>query len=164
MPIVDNAQLRKKGWNDREVQRVEMTVNVPRPYDVHFSKIVFWSAFIVIIIANLIVSLVMIPFFIILPAWILYSIIILLAGSIGFLYNLLIMDIGHLERRHHRLAALLIPLLTAANFVVMVLTANRFIVETQAQVTQQNPWIIAVLFAGVFIMPYLVRILFSGKK
>ncbi len=164
MPIVDNAQLRKKGWNDREVQRVEMTVNVPRPYDVHFSKIVFWSAFIVIIIANLIVSLVMIPFFIILPAWILYCIIVLLAGSIGFLYNLLIMDIGHLERRHHRLAALFIPLLTAANFVVMVLTANRFIVETQAQATQQNPWIIAVLFAGVFILPYLVRILFSRKK
>lgn len=159
MKVVQPAALQRKGWNEREIAKVERLVNLPLSHDAHFSKIVFWSALIVIIFANLIVSLVLIPFFIIFHAWILYSIIILLAGSIGFLYSLLIKDIGHLQRKHHVWAGIIVPLIAAANMVIMVLVANQFIAETHAQTAVQSPWLIAAIFSGVLILPYLFSLL-----
>ncbi len=159
MKVVQPTALRRKGWNEREIAKAERIVNVPQPHDSHFSRIVFWSALIVIIFANLVVSLVLIPFFIIFHAWMLYSIIILLAGSIGFLYNLLITDIGHLQRKHHVWAGIIVPIIAAANMIIMVLVANQFIAETHTQTATQSPWLIAAVFSGVLILPYLFGLL-----
>ncbi len=159
MKVVQTTALRRKGWNEREIAKAERIVNIPQSHDAHFSRIVFWSALIVIIFANLVVSVVLIPFFIIFHAWILYSIIILLAGSIGFLYNLLITDIGHLQRKHHIWAGILVPLIAAVNMIIMVLVANQFITETHTQTTVQSPWLIAAIFSGVLILPYLFGLL-----
>ncbi len=166
MPLTKNVQLtalQKKGWNERELAKADRLVNLPRPQDVHFSKIVFWSALVVIIFANLIVSLALVPFLLVFHGAILYSIIILLAGSIGFLYKLLIMDIGHLEQKHHILAGFIVPLIAAANLVVVVLIANQFIEEVENASAVQNPWLIAAIFSGVLIIPYLAHVIFKQK-
>ncbi|MBI4151488.1 hypothetical protein HY496_00830 [Candidatus Woesearchaeota archaeon] len=156
---VQPAILQKKGWNDREIAKAERFINVPRPQDTYFSKIVFWSALMVIIFANVIVSLVLIPFLIVFQNVILYSIIILLAGSIGFLYRLLITDIGHLEQKHHIWAGILIPLIAAVNMVVVVLVSNSFIRDVAKTSTPQNPWLIAALFSAALIIPYFLHLL-----
>lgn len=156
---VQPAALKQKGWNEREIAKAERLVNVPRPQDTHFSKIVFWSALLVIIFANFITSLVLIPFLIVFHDVLLYSIIILLAGSIGFLYKLLITDIGHLEQKHHIWASILIPLIAAVNMIVVVLVANQFIAEVEDVSALQNPWLIAATFSIVLIIPYLLHLL-----
>lgn len=160
---VQLTALQKKGWNDREIAKAERLVNIPRPHDTHFSKIVFWSALLVIIFANFIVSLVLIPFLLVFHDLLLYSIIVLLAGSIGFLYKLLITDIGHLEQKHHLWASILIPLIAAANMILVVIVANQFIKEIGTTSSPQNPWIIAAVFALVLIIPYLLG-LFKKTK
>ena len=71
------------------------------------------------------------------------------------------MDIGHLQKKHHLLAGILIPILALANMVVMVITANQFIKNIKINNVQHNPWIIAVVFAVAFILPYLLDKLFS---
>lgn len=149
-------ELQEKGWSEEEIRKAEQTLENAERHDVHFSKIVFWSALVVIIFANLVVSLVLIPFLIVLNKWVLYSIIVLLAGTIGFLYNFLIMDIGHLEKKHHLLAGIIVPVLALANMIVMVLAANKFISDLQVENVQHNPWIVAVVFAVAFILPYAV--------
>lgn len=156
---VQPSALKQKGWNEREIAKAERLVNVPRPHDTHFSKIVFWSALVVIIFANFIASLVLIPFLIVFHDVLLYSIIILLAGSIGFLYKLLITDIGHLEQKHHIWASIIIPLIAAANMIVVVLVANQFIAEVEDASALQNPWLIAATFSIVLIIPYLLHLL-----
>src|SRR3989344_2868545 len=154
---VQPASLQKKGWNEREIARAERFVNVPRPYDTHFSKIVFCSALIVIIFANFIVSLVLIPFLLVFHDALLYSIIVLLAGTIGFLYKHLITDIGHLEQKHHIWASILIPLIAAANMIVVVFIANEFITKMETVSDLQNPWLIAAVFSLVLIVPYVLQ-------
>ena len=154
---VQPAALQRKGWNEREIAKAERLVNTPRPHDIHFSKIVFWSALIVIIFANFIASLVLIPFLLVFHDVLLYSIVILLAGSIGFLYKLLITDIGHLEQKHHIWASILIPLIAAVNMVIMVLVANQFIAEVENASALQNPWLVAATFSIALIIPYLLH-------
>ncbi|MBI2669248.1 hypothetical protein HYX14_05385 [Candidatus Woesearchaeota archaeon] len=160
------AALRKKGWNDAEIRRALNVVQREEHHDIFLSRMVFWSAMMVIIFANIVISFVLLFFLIAFNQWLLYATIILLAGLIGFLYNFLITDIGHLKRHHHLLAGIIIPVLALANMLAVVWLSNRFINNLQVQNQPHNIWLVAVVFAIAFIIPYLAdrMILYTKEK
>lgn len=147
-------ELKEKGWSEAEIKHAESLLERDEKIDLHFSKMVFWSALVVIIFANLLISLILIPFLIVLNQLVLYSLIILLAGTIGFLYNFLITDIGHLERKHHVWAGIVVPLIALMNMIIMVFVSNRFITDLQINNPLHNAWLTALIFAVAFIIPY----------
>ena len=112
-----------------------------------------------IVFATVIVSLILIPVLIALTPGIVYFLVIVLAGMIGFLYNFLITDIGHLERKHHLWAGILVPLLALVNMVVMVTWSNRFITALPVQNLSHNPWMLGIVFAVVFILPAVIGVI-----
>ena len=156
------GELSSKNWHDKEIKQAEKILERTEKHDVFFSKIIFWSALIVIIFANLIVSLVLIPFLIVLNQWVLYFTVVILAGTIGFLYTFLITDIGHLEKKHHILAGIIVPVLALANMTIMVIVSNRFIADLKINNPAHNPWLIAIVFVVAFILPYFIG-LFRGQ-
>ena len=149
-------ELRQKGWREEDLVRAEAILDKSTKHDIFFSKVVFWSALVVIVFANLLVSAILIPFLITLYTLVLYAIVAILGLMIGFLYNFLITDIGLLETKHHRVASIIIPIIAMGNVVVMVLTSNRFIESIQLNTPPHNPWIVAAVFGGAFILPYIV--------
>lgn len=149
-------ELLQKGWREEDLVKAEAILEKATKHDIFFSKIVFWSALIVIVFANLLVSAVLIPFLITLYGLVLYAIVAVLGLVIGFLYNFLITDIGLLETKHHRAASIIIPVIAIGNVAVMVFTANRFTEGIQLNLQRHNPWIVAVVFGGAFILPYVV--------
>jgi len=155
MHLKKKEELLKKGWSEKELKKAEAALEKTELKDIFFSKITFWSALIVIIFANLIVSLILIPFLIVLNKWILYSTIVILAGVIGFLYNFLVLNIGHLEKKHHVLAGIIVPVLALANMIVMVSVSNQFIADLKVQNPPHNPYILGAIFAVAFILPYI---------
>jgi len=150
------SELKQKGWREEELVRADNILNKATQHDIFFSKIVFWSALVVIIFANLLVSAILIPFLIALYDLVLYAIVAILGLAIGFLYNFLITDIGLLETKHHRAASIIIPIIAMGNVVVMVLTSNRFIEAIKLNNQPHNPWMVAAVFGGAFILPYVV--------
>ncbi|HLC97510.1 MAG TPA: hypothetical protein VJC21_01890 [Candidatus Nanoarchaeia archaeon] len=166
MPLPRKKALQEKGWNPLEIKRAEAVLEHAKEHDLFFSKIVFWSALLVIVFANLAVTLILIPFLVVLNHWTLYGIIVLLAGMVGFLYNFLIADIGYLEKRHHRFASVLIPLIAFANVAVMVFAANRFMADLRVQNAPHDPFVISLIFGVAFILPYVldqIRLLFQRR-
>ena len=157
-------ELRQKGWNEPDIKHAEVVLERATRYDQHFSKIVFWSALVVIVFANVIVSLILIPFLMVLTPGLLYALIIVLAGTVGYLYNFLITDIGHLQRKHHLWAGILVPLLAIANMLVIVWLSNRFIGELRVKNLPHNLWIASLVFAVAFILPYVVSRLFMRQN
>lgn len=157
-------QLLQKGWRQEELIRAEAILEKATRHDVFFSKIVFWSALVVIVFANIIVSAILIPFLIALYGPVLFAIVAVLGLMIGFLYNFLITDIGLLETRHHRTASIIVPIIGMGNIIVMVLTSNHFIKSIQLNNQPHSPWIIAAIFGGAFILPYLVDQIFGLSK
>jgi len=167
MKLVTKFRLQEKGWNDAEIKKAEAALERGLRYDVQFSKIVFWSAITVIVFANIIVAGVLIPFLIALNQAVLYAAVIILAGTIGFLYNFLITDIGHLERKHHMLAGILIPILALGNIIVVVIFSNKVIQDAKIPNVQHDPYIMGVVFAVAFILPYVIdrtRLMVVGRK
>ena len=156
MKILKTTLLKEKGWTEQEIERAKNIIEKHEWHDVFFSKIVFWSALLVTIFANLLVSLILIPFLIVLNEWVLFSVVALLGLMIGFVYNFLITDIGHLEKKHHVWAGIILPIITLANLAVMVIYSNRFITELKVNNPLHNPWLIAGLFSIAFILPFLI--------
>ncbi len=156
MKIITKTRLHQKGWDDAQIQKAEAVLERDLRYDIQFSRIVFWSAIVVIVFANILVAGVLIPILIALNEWVLYGTVIILAGTVGFLYNFLITDIGHLEKKHHIWAGVLVPILALGNIIAVVLLSNRFIEDAHIQNVEQNPYLIGLLFAVAFILPYIV--------
>jgi hypothetical protein len=149
------SELQGKGWSEEEIRHAEQELERSTAYDMHFSKIVFWSALIVIIFGNLIVSFILIPFLILLDQAFLFFITIVLGLLIGFLYNFLVTDIGHLRKRHHIAAGIIVPLLAIVNIIGVVLAAKSLTKNVSLQ-SVNNPWVVAIVFAIAFILPYVV--------
>ncbi len=149
-------KLKEKGWNDADILHAKNELEKATSHDIFFSKIVFWSALIVVIFANLIVSLILIPVLTVLNQYILYALVVILAGSIGFLYNFLITDIGHLKKHHHISASIIIPILAIANMIIMVVVSNNFISKLAINNAPHNPYILSIIFAVAFIIPSLI--------
>lgn len=163
MRIAKKKELLNKGWTFDELKRAERIVEERQAHSVFFSKIVFWSALLVIIFGNILVSLVLIPFLIALEGFVLYGMVVLLAIIIGYLYNFLITDIAHLEQKHHIMASILVPIIAIANLLVMVGVSNKLADSIHIGV-QHNPWVVAIVFAVTFIMPSIVHRVWMSHK
>jgi len=150
------AKLLGKGWSAKDIKKAEVMLEQSRSHDAFFSQIVFWSALLVIVFANIIVSLILVPFLIIFESWILFSTVILMGGMIGFLYQFLITDIGHLKRKHHLLAGILVPVLAIVNMIAVVVFSNKLIAELGTEKVKNNPFVVALVFAGAFVIPSIV--------
>ena len=151
---MDSEKLLRKGWSDTHIHKAQAILHHNEKHDIFFAKFVFWTALLVIIFANVLVSLILIPFLLVFNGLFLYIIIVFLAGTIGFMYNFLVNDAEHLERRHHAIASIIIPIIALVNVLIMVVTSNRYAVQVKA--VPHNPILIAVVFAGVFILPYVM--------
>jgi hypothetical protein len=162
--MVKQQELKEKGWTNEEIDHAENILDKAKHHDVFFSKIVFWSALLVIILGNIVVSLILLPFLILFQSWLLYGIFTLIALVMGSLYNFLITDIGHLEKKHHIIATIIIPIIAIINLVVIVLISNSFISKLAVNNTPHNQWILSILFAVAFVLPFLFYKLWKKIK
>lgn len=158
--------LQQKGWAQEEIAKAEVLLERVESYDRHFSKIVFAIAVVVTLFAHILVAVVLIPLLIALNQKIVSIIVVILGGMLGFIYQFLVKDIGHLKRKHHLLAGIIVPLFALATTVLVVLVSNKFITDLKIKNTLHNPWVIGVLFAIAFMVPQIISTLFfwSQKK
>ena len=146
----------RERWAEEAIRRAERAVQRKQKHDVFVSRLVFWSSIVVVVIANLLSAIVIIPFIAILSVWFVYFVVVVVALVMGFLYNFLIMDIGYLGRKHHIWAGIIIPVIAVVNVVVMIGVANQLIGILQIETVRQNPWFIGVSYGVAFITPYLI--------
>lgn len=163
MPEPIEDRLAEKGWSRAEILKAsEILHGKENPGQIYFQKqmnpVVYWATLIVSIIANMVVSVVLIPFLLaVKDAITLYSIVALLAVAFGFFFNLLLSDIEHVDPSHRVIAGLFIPALAIINIIIVInVTAVLDKVLFGAEFTQ-NAISIAVVYVFAFIAPFLVN-------
>lgn len=154
-------RLLEKGWSKAEIDKAAQILHGSEDKgQIYFQKqmnpVVYWLTLIVSIVANMVVSVVLIPFLLaVKSAGALYSIVGLLALAFGFFFNLLLADIEHVDPRHHVIAGIFIPALSVINILIVLnITAalDRLFFGTQFA---QNEVVIAVIYVVAFVAPYL---------
>ncbi|MBN2421292.1 hypothetical protein JXB27_03370 [Candidatus Woesearchaeota archaeon] len=162
MPIPIEQRLAEKGWSSEEINKAASILHGKEDAgQIYFSKqmnpIVYWLTLIISIIANMVVSVVLIPFMLaVQSATTLYSIIALLALSFGFFFNLLLTDIEHVDPRHHVIAGIFIPALAVINIFIVINVTNVLDKMFFGAQFKQNAIIIALVYVIAFIAPYLI--------
>ncbi len=135
---------------------------------VEFSKppyrIIYWTSLLVLLVCNFVISIVLVPFMLVLGDFKFYLLVMLLGLIFGFLFSILINDIEHIELKHHAFAIILIPVVAVINIFVMVGLANGF-ARVLRIYTYHNPALPALLYSIVFVLPYVISIVKNyGKK
>jgi hypothetical protein len=162
MPVPIEQRLAEKGWSRAEIDKAAQILHGKEdPGKIYFQKqmnpIVYWMTLIVSIIANMVVSVVLIPFLLtVQDAVTLYFIIGLLALAFGFFFNLLLTDMENVDPQHHVIAGVFIPALAVINiFIVINITSVLDKVLLGGQLSQ-NAIVIALVYVTAFIAPYLI--------
>ena len=124
-------RLEKRGWSKKEIIN---TINIIRKAkhnktqeNLFLEKRIYWILLAVIIVANFAISVALIPILMTLNGALLYFIIILLGIIFGLLFELVIRSIEHLEKKHHLLLVILIPLIALINVFVISNISNKLI-------------------------------------
>lgn len=147
-----------KRWTDKEIEKTLKIIEKAKeekPKGIKFlDAAVYWGVLIVAIIGNLILSIILIPFMLVLKHFILYIIIILIAFIFGLFFDLLLREIEQIDYKHHIIAGLFIPALAIINVFYMTRFSN-YLTETIQLNNIHNPLIVGCVYTIAFITPYL---------
>mgnify|MGYP001502654754 CR=1 FL=1 len=150
--------LKKKGWESHDIHRTMKIIEKGKQKKHKLIKaldlMVFWIALILAIIGNIVILFTLIPFLLMLNSWLYYLIICFLGLSFGLLFEILIRDIEHLERKHHLLIGSLLPVITIVNFILITKILNRFLVNYNLNL--QIPLFLGIFYTIAFLLPYFI--------
>jgi|SRR3989338_2772921 len=152
-------RLEKKGWRKKEIVRavgIIRNAKQNKPHDIKFlEERIYWVLLAVIIAANFAISIALIPVLIALNGAFLYLVLMVLGIVFGLLFELVIRSIEHLEKKHHLLLAVLIPLIALANAFVISNVSND-LMSTLSLKNLHNSLAVALVYSVSFVLPYIV--------
>ena len=173
MPKSLQDRLREKGWAEEEIAKTVDVIYSEEKQLKHeifsygSSGIIYWVGLIIAIIGNLVISVIFIPFLMILSSVQLYIIMGVMGLIFGAMFNLIITDIEHINNKHHVYAGILIPILALITVFVMTQVANTFN-QLIKNPNMHNPFVIALVYVGCFSVPYLIYkikdLMYARKK
>ena len=131
-------------------------------YKKHSDRIIYWTSLVVLTICNFVVAVALVPFLLVVTTEALYLIVFALGLVFGFLFNTLITDIEHLEKRHHVFAGFFIPMIGLLDLFIMVDVANylSFVLRLN---TIHSPLQVSLVYVLAFVIPYFSGIALRKK-
>ena len=160
MPATLRERLKDKGWKEEEIEHAisimqsEGRKGTRTYFASTMNPILYWMTLIVAIFGNIVIAVVLVPFFLVL-SWQLYVVIAVLAVAFGAMFNWLIHAIENVDPAHHIVAGVFIPAVAIITVFVMVNLANRLTTIFQSPI-HQNPVAVSVFYVACFMVPYLV--------
>lgn len=157
------SRLREKGWTQEEIVRAVAIIDESKKHKPKITllldQLIYWVALILAIIGNIVLSVVLIPFLLVLNSIQLYIFVVILASSFGLLFSQLLKDIQGLDRKHYVIAGIFIPTLALINVYVMVNLANFLDKIFKLSKASHNPVLISIIYVVFFIFPYVFRLI-----
>ena len=152
-------RLEKRGWKNKEIiDAVDIIKNAKfnkTQETLFLEKRVYWILLVIVVAANFAISVALIPILMALKGMFLYFIIITLGISFGLLFELVIRSIEHLEKKHHQLLAVFIPLIALANAFIISKISNN-LTSALGFANIHNAMTISIVYAASFVLPYIV--------
>jgi hypothetical protein len=155
------AILREKGWGRNEAKKTADIIahaQAAKTPSMHFlEQSVFWVALLVAILGNFIISVVLVPFLLLLDGIGLYATIIAVGVTFGLLFNVIIGYIEKLNEGQHIIAGAFIPALALINIYIIAHFSNRLEILLQLATPAHSPLGISVTYVAAFVLPYVLK-------
>lgn len=148
----------EKRWDKQEVEKavriLKEAENKKTGWIKALDKSVYWVFLIVAILGNIAVSVMLIPILLVLRSFMLYFVIAVLGASFGFIFDLLIRDMEHLEKRHHVIAGFFVPMIAVVNLYIVTVMTNKLEITLRLNNDQHSLLLVGFVYAIAFILPY----------
>lgn len=126
--------------------------------------IIYWISLVTAIIGNFIISVILIPFLLMLENRLTLYIIVMIMGLVfGALFNFLLSDIQRLDYRHHVISGAVIPALAVINVYIMV-EVSKAVGNAISVTVNQNAFVISIIYVAMFIVPYILAMILKNYR
>jgi ABC-type uncharacterized transport system permease subunit len=154
-------KMRDKGWSDEELARAHAVFTKSESTKSSRHKVldacVLWGVFGVMVIGNFFALFALMPFFVIFPNGMLYSLAAVLGLCFGLLYDVLLRDIQHtFNGHHHALAFILVPYLAIVGAIFILGFATNHMPNLFHYT--RHPLLIGFCYVIGFLIPYVIML------
>ena len=152
--------LPKRGWTKPEIDRtVQILREAPekRPDWLRFlDAALYWILILVSIFANFIISIVLVPFLLVLSGAILYGALFFLGIVFGTMLDVVVRETEYLQKKHYVIAEVLIPAIALINIYMITGLTNQLAVALSLPNVNNQPWLVALMYVVAFSLPHIV--------
>lgn len=149
----------QKPWSPEEKERVLGIIERGRekkPQKIKFlDEVVYWVFLIIAILGNFILSVVLVPFMLILTGFYLFAVLFIIGLAFGMVINSIMREIQKIETKKHIIPILLIVALALINVYIITTFTNRLEILLEVTTPAHDPIILSITYTLAFIMPYL---------
>ncbi|MBU0535455.1 MAG: hypothetical protein KKE20_00705 [Nanoarchaeota archaeon] len=169
MADITRESLMEKGWGEEEIYKTLGMIHGEGKQDKHvgfkkeMNKTVYWATLLVLTVANFLISIILIPFLLVMNPLQLSLIVVVLGFIFGLLFNLVVLDIEHIKTHHHLLAAIFIPGIALINVFIMVSIANSFSLRLGTP-GKEDPIFISIVYISAFLVPYIFSQFMEARR
>jgi hypothetical protein len=153
-------QLAHKGWSHAEIQKtldVVKRAEAAKGFGLRFLEgTLFYVALAIFIIGNFVLSVVLVPFLILVKGFWLYLTILLFGATFGILFTLVLRYIERLNPGQHIIAGIFIPAIALINMYLIAYFSNQLEVLLQLPIVPHSPAVVSMVYVIAFIAPFLV--------
>ncbi len=154
-------RLKKKGWTDNDINKaiaiIKRGKNKTPKKIIFLDSIVYWIVLFIALIGNFVVSIIFIPFLLVMQGLKLYIIILIIGFVFGVFFNFLIREIENIPNKDLVIAWVVLPLLTIINIVLIVKFSNYLQQSLGLSNIQHNPLLVGIVYVCAFIIPYIIK-------
>lgn len=149
----------KKPWSPEEKARVLKIIEEGRhkksKRTVFADEFVYWIFLFIAIIGNFILSVILVPFMLILTGFYLFAVLFVIALAFGMIINSILKELQKIETRPHVIPIVLIMVLALINVYIIATFTNKLEILLQLTTPAHNPLLISTTYAIAFMIPYL---------
>jgi len=126
-------------------------------------NILYWQTILIMLIANLFISMALLPILIMLKGAVAAAVVVILGILLGLIFNHLIRDIEGLKKHHHFFAGIFIPATAIIDLFIITRLANS-LGPALGIAGSQDSFLLSLVFIVAFLLPYVISQLVLRKR
>ena len=116
----------------------------------------YWVLLFIAIVANFVISVVLVPFLIILKGWSLLFCLFFVGASFGLVFSFILHSLEKMQTEQHIIASVFIPCLALINVGIFAVLSNKLIILLKLATPPHNPMIVGAVYVFGYIIPGIV--------
>jgi len=158
----------QKPWSPEEKARVLGIIERGRekkPGKIKMlDEITYWVFLLLAVVGNFILSVVLVPFMLILSGFYLFAILFIIAFAFGILLTALLKEIQKIETKQHIIPIVFIIAIALINVYIITVFTNKLEVLLQLSTPAHSPVLISATYVAAFVIPYLYSAYITATK
>jgi hypothetical protein len=118
-------------------------------------ELTYWIFLLIAVAGNFILSVVLVPFMLILTGFYLFAILFVIALAFGILLNTLLKEIQQIESKQHIIPIIFIIAIALINVYIITVFTNKLEILLQLSTPAHSPVLISATYTAAFVIPYL---------